>query len=65
MSNNIMIYVAAHKPADKIWEEDSGLRFIHVGAAQSKCQIDDSVRDDSGENISILNPIYWAPLKAL
>ena len=58
MSDKIMIYVAAHKPASKIWGDDKGLRFIHVGSALSQHQIKDCVRDDTGDNISKKNPLY-------
>lgn len=59
MDDKICVYVAAHKPAEIMWDEkDKGFKFIHVGAKKSSCVIENSIRDDTGNNISELNPLY-------
>ncbi len=64
LNKDINIFVSCHK--DFYVPENKYLIPIHVGAKNSKAKLD-MVRDDSGENISDLNPSfceltaqYWA-----
>lgn len=61
MSNNIEIYVAAHKIAP--FAHDPGYIPIHVGKANSQADLG-LAGDDTGDNISSMNP-YYCELTAL
>lgn len=57
MDKKVRIYVAAHKVAPVFG--DSSYQLIHVGAANSKIDIPNSINDDGFEgNISAKNGIY-------
>lgn len=58
MNKKVTILVACHKPAE-VYSSDV-YTPIHVGRAISKCtnQMRDMIGDDTGDNISALNPYY-------
>lgn len=60
-----LILIGMHKPYPL--PDDSGYLPIHLGSSVSKFSIERAVRDDTGNNISFLNPyfceltgLYWA-----
>lgn len=55
-SDRIKIWVSCHKPTAVI--RNDILRPIQLNAANSKVLLPDMDRDDTGENISTLNPMY-------
>ncbi len=56
MKNHVEILISCHKPADVLNTEV--FRPIQVGAAGKESLMEGIYRDDCGDNISDLNPMY-------
>lgn len=53
---DIRIFVSTHKDVDRL--ESDILQPVQVGASRSATQLPYALRDDEGDNISDLNPMY-------
>ncbi|MBA4850524.1 DUF4422 domain-containing protein [Emticicia sp. BO119] len=53
----VMIYIATHKPCVNYLYEN-GYHLLHSGAEKSSYKINEGFKDNSGDNISAMNPLF-------